>query len=88
MNKNTNAALQREDEMAWYRQALDRRQNEITKDVIGFDGAGMSKWAMTAEYQQAPQADKATLRMAQRRAVQNWRGAKVFRPLWGIGING
>jgi hypothetical protein len=88
MDKNKNAELQREDEMAWYRKALDRRQNEVTKGVEGFDGAGMSKWAMTDAYQQAEMADKSALRLAQRRAVQNWLGAKTFRPFWGNGIMG
>ena len=88
MDKNKNAAIQREDDMAWYRQALDRRQKEITKGVEGFEGAGISKWAMTAEYQQADMADKSALRLAQRRAVRNWLGAKVFRPFWGNGVMG
>ena len=88
MDKNTNAELQREEEMAWYRAALDKRQEAITKGAYGFDGSGMSRWAMSAEYQQAPQRDRVALRLSERRAKQNWAGAKVFRPFWSNGPMG
>jgi hypothetical protein len=88
MDKNTFAAAQRTADMDWYRRALDRRQAAVTDGVRGFDGAGVSKWAMTPEYQQADMADNYARRLSERRAKQNWHGAKALRPFWGIGLVG
>ena len=83
-----NIAKQREEEMAWYRGALDKRQEDITSGAYGFDGSGMSRWAMTAEYQQQKLQDRSSLALSQRRIKQNWANAKHWRPFWGNGIFG
>jgi len=90
MNKDKGAYSEeaRKREMAWYTQALNKRQDAVTDGAYGYDGSGMSRWAMSADYQQHELQDKAALRMAERRAKQNWLGAKVFRPFWGNGLMG
>lgn len=86
MDKQQYAEASRKQEMDWYKQLLERRQKDVTKGAYGFEGSGTSRWAMTEMYQQAEQADKRELSLGERRAIQNWAGAKSLKPFWSNGL--